>query len=158
VLDREPREADALLPDELVALALALHHLASAAGEDQHGLAPREQRGAVLASAAHGAEPPQHVAPDRHGEMVVVAEPANQAARLVQDREPQHRDVDEPVDGVIAGDQHRSLAREVLEADRNGREEPPQWLGDRAQGVGRNRLEVDVGGIHGAIPSLSSCS
>ncbi|HME72189.1 MAG TPA: hypothetical protein VKM54_20310 [Myxococcota bacterium] len=53
VLDREPREADALLPDELALFTLALEDLPPAAGKDEHGLAGLEQALAVLARAAH---------------------------------------------------------------------------------------------------------
>ena len=65
VLDREPREADALLPDQLVALVLVLHHLAPAAREDEHRFARLEQLARRSRACRARRRSAQEVAPDR---------------------------------------------------------------------------------------------
>src|SRR5215210_3657442 len=53
-LDGQAREAHPLLPDQLVALALALGHLPAAAREDEHRFALTEQLTRVLARSVDG--------------------------------------------------------------------------------------------------------
>jgi hypothetical protein len=126
VRDRHRREADAVLPDQVVALALVLEDLAAAAGEDEHRLAGAHQRLAALARAVHGAEAHQQVAPQRHLEVQVVAERTHHdTAALVQ---PEHhqRHVEHAHQRVVADQQERPVRRYVLDAleDRRGQQAP----------------------------------
>jgi hypothetical protein len=72
-----------------------------------------------------------------------IAETAHQAPGLLVEFEPEQRNVENPVDGVVAREQHGSRVRHVLDADRDGAQQPPQRSRDPQHFVHRKRLEVD---------------
>ena len=72
MLDRQAGEADPLLPQQLVGLALALHHLAAATGEDQDRLVGVHQGAAGGTRSGDRAESLEQVAPPGNPEVGVV--------------------------------------------------------------------------------------
>ncbi len=116
-LDRQPREAKPLLPDQLVPLVRILEHLTGAAGEHQHMLARPHQLAHVLPRAAHHARQLQQVAPDRDRVVRVLTETADREVAPLPQLGHRERQVEQAVEGVVADDQHAAVIRDVVDAD-----------------------------------------
>ena len=84
MLDREPGEADALPPQELVLLAASLVDLTRAAGEDQDRLPVAYQGPDVVAGHAHHPAHGQEIAPDRNRLVGVLAKASEASRRCFQ--------------------------------------------------------------------------
>ena len=109
-LDREARETDALAPQKLVLLSATLVDLACASREDEDRLPFAHQGADVLAGAANHPADATELAPEWHGVVGVLAEPANGESAALPDLGHHERQVQEPVDRVVAN-QQRAVSR-----------------------------------------------
>ena len=84
LFDREPREADALPPQELVLLTASLVDLRRASWKDEDRLPTADQSADVVTGAANHPARGEQVAPDRHGVVGVLAKTRIASRRCFQ--------------------------------------------------------------------------
>src|SRR5262249_7326336 len=114
LLDRHPREAGPLLPDDLVGLALRLRDLAPAAGEDEHVRALLLEARAALAAADDDAEALQELPPAGDLEVELIAEAPHVDAALLGYLREHVRYVEHAEERVIADEEARAHGIDVL--------------------------------------------
>ena len=112
-LEGEAGEPDPLAPDQRVVITPPPGHLATAAGEYEHGLAGAQQPPRVLARTVDGPEAGEQVAPERHPEVLALAERADEHTGLVVDPEDHERDVEHAERRVVADEQVTAVRRQV---------------------------------------------
>ena len=151
-LNRQPREAHALLPEQPILLTAPVKHLARPAREDEDVLAVAHQRAGVLAGPPHHSGALEQIAPHGDPVMGVFAEPPKANAPPFPQLSRHERDVDESKQGVVA-DEQRAARRNPLDSVDLRLGDALQWCKDRRHPVHlrvrRSWRERRGGGGHG---------